>query len=136
MTLTVGWVASLLLFPGSLQEQAGLPPAGEQAVFIRLLGMAYAALLVGYTFGFFTIRRGTYPAGVIWTGIVSNGGACMLLGVFRNTWGAWHGYAPAFIWASFVATGLITAGLITFGPCMPRVMPRGRTNTTLLDIIR
>lgn len=118
MAVTVGWVASLLLFPGSWQGQVGLPPAGEQAVFIRLLGMAYTALLVGYAFGFFSIiQEGIYPRGVVWTGIVSNGGACLLLGVFRNTWDAWHGCAPLLMWASFVATGLITAGLIAFGPC-------------------
>lgn len=117
MILTLAWVASLLLFPSSLQNQLGLPPAGEQAIFIRLLGMAYAALLVGYAFGYFAIQGGTYPRGVVWTGIVSNGGACMLLGLFSSTWGAWHGYAPALMWASFVATALITAGLFAFGPC-------------------
>lgn len=117
IALTVGWVASLLLFPSSWHENVGLPPAGELAVFIRLLGMAYTALLVGYVFAFFAIRKGIYPSGVVFTGIVSNGGACLLLVVFRNTWNVWHGYAPALMWGSLVATCLITAGLIAFGPC-------------------
>src|SRR4051794_20581949 len=119
MAMTVGWVVSLLLFSSGLQVQVqvGLPPTGEQTVFIRLLGMAYAALLLGYAFGFFAIREGIYPRGVVWTGIVSNGGACLLLGIFRSTWGGWRGYAPTLMWSSFVATGLITAGLIAFGPC-------------------
>lgn len=117
VALTLGWVTSLLLFPNSWQERVGLPPEGNLAVFIRLLGMAYTALLVGYGFGYFDIRKGIYARGVVWTGIVSNGGACVLLVVFRNTWNVWGSCAPAIMWASLVATGLITAGLIAFGPC-------------------
>ena len=116
--LTVGWVTSLLLFPADWQKWLGLPPPGENAVFVQLLGMAYTALLVGYTFGFFAIvREKIYPRGVVWTGIVSNAGACLILAVSCSTWSAWRAYAPALMWASLLATGLITAGLIAFGPC-------------------
>lgn len=117
MALTVVWGTSLLLFPYRWQEEwLGFPQAGANAVFIRLLGMAYAALLVGYTFGFFAIRERIYPRGVVWTGIVSNGGACLILGLFRSTWCAWPSCGPALMWASLTATGLITAGLLAFGP--------------------
>ena len=115
MGVTVVWVAVLFL-PHTWQKCLGFPPEEQNAVFIRLLGMAYAALLGGYAFGFFAIREKIYPRGVVWTGIVSNGGACLLLGVFQSTWCAWPNPGPALMWASLAATGLIAAGLIAFGP--------------------
>lgn len=80
--------------------------------------MAYGALLVDYVFGLIATRRGRYPRGTVWTGIVSNGGAFLILsiGALQGVWAAWGPLARMGMWASLAATGLISAGLIAFGP--------------------
>ncbi len=110
------WCIPLLLFPSSLLETFGFPPQ-ENMVFLRLLGWAYFALCVGYGFGLQSARRGVRAPGPIWTGIVSNGGACVLLIVFGSsgTWSDWGSLAQAFMWGSALATGLIAAALVTSG---------------------
>lgn len=113
------WFIPLLFFPVSvLNKCIGLPDLGPP-IFIRLLGMAYGALLVGYVFGLIESLNGRYSRQTVWTGIASNGGAFLLLslGALQRVWTTWEGWAPIFMWASLGATGLITAGLIAFGPC-------------------
>jgi hypothetical protein len=113
------WFIPLLFFPiDFLNDSIGFPELGPP-VFIRLLGMAYGALLVGYVFGLIESLDGRYPRQAVWAGIVSNGGAFLLLSMaaFRHVWDTWDGWAPAFMWGSLGATGLISAGLIAFGPC-------------------
>ena len=113
------WLFPLLFFPISwLEETIGFPDLGPP-IFIRLLGMAYGALLVGYVFGRIATHRGRYPRAIVWAGIVSNGGAFLLLsaGAFQHDWDNWKKLAAGFMWFSLVATGLISAGLIAFGPC-------------------
>ena len=63
----------------------------EPQLFLRLLGMAYTALIVGYAFGLRDARSGRYPAGVVWVGIVSNGGAFVMLAVaaLLGVWSGW-----------------------------------------------
>lgn len=120
IVITVFWFIPLLFFPlRCIHETLGFPDLGPAAIFIRLLGMAYGSLLVGYVFGLIATFRGRYPRGTVWTGIVSNGGAFLLLsiGAFQHAWDTWKGLAPGFMWASLGATGLISAGLIAFGPC-------------------
>jgi hypothetical protein len=113
----VFWFGPLLLCPLPLLERLGFPTC-PSAIFLRLLGMAYGALTVSYVFGLVAARQGRYPGSTVWTGIVSNGGAFLLLcvGAFQGTWAAWESLAPLMMWASLAATGLITAGLIVFGP--------------------
>jgi hypothetical protein len=116
----VGWFIPLLFVPiGLFHEPLGFPDLGSAAIFIRLLGMAYGSLVVGYGFGLIEARHGRYPRSTVWAGIVSNGGACLLLsiGAWQHAWETWQGIAPGLMWASLGATGLITAGLIAFGPC-------------------
>lgn len=115
---TVLWFGPLLLFPAPLLEEIGFP-AGPSTIFLKLLGMAYGALLVGYVFGLVDTLHGGYPRSTIWTGIVSNGGAFLLLsmGAFQGAWAAWGSPARIVMWASLAVTGLISAGLIAFGPC-------------------
>jgi hypothetical protein len=44
------WCIPLLFFSGKLLASLGIPEP-INIVFLRLLGMAYAALMVGYVFG-------------------------------------------------------------------------------------
>jgi len=108
----------LLLLPTSFLETAGFPTC-PSAIFLRLLGVAYGALLVGYVLGLIQTLHGRYPRDTVWPGIVSNGGAFFILsiGAFQGTWAAWGSLARIAMWISLVATGLISAGLIVFGPC-------------------
>ena len=117
IVVTVAWFVPLLLFPIPLLKEMGFPTCPSN-IFLRLLGMAYGALLVGYAFGLVATRHGRYPHSTVWTGIVSNGGAFLLLsiGAFQGAWTAWELCARIIMWASLAATGLITAGLIAFGP--------------------
>ena len=116
IALTIALCILLLLFPTSLLKSLGLK-VPEPILFFRLLGIAYAALFVGYVFGLQTSLRGGYPAAIVWVGIVSNGGAFLylVLNAVSGTWASWGIYARAAMWILLVATGVITAGLITFG---------------------
>jgi hypothetical protein len=123
ITLTVAvWCIPLLLFPTSLLQTLGFP-VPEPQIFLRLLGMAYTALVVGYGFGLRASSRGSYPAGVVWVGIVSNGGACLLLAMAAalGVWESWGAIARAIMWSSLLGTGAIAAGLVVFGPCRSRL---------------
>ena len=114
----VVWGIPLLLVPTNLLVSLGFEFA-EPTLFLRLLGMAYTALVVSYAFGLQSSLRGDYPAGVVWTGIVSNGGAFLLLvlSAISGTWASWGQFAQVAMWSSLVGTGIITAGLIVFGVC-------------------
>lgn len=95
----------LLAGPGRIRAVLGV---GEEAVpFVRLYGMALAALLVGYGSGIPAAEAEVFPAGVVTMGIVSNAGATVLLlgtGAWRKTPFA----APVF---GMIALGLIAAAL-------------------------
>ena len=112
----LAWCIPLLLFPTSLLKSLGFK-VPEPILFFRLLGIAYTALVVGYVFGLQTSLRGGYPAGIVWVGIVSNGGAFfyLVLNAVSGTWASWGNFARVVMWSSLVGTGVITAGLITFG---------------------
>lgn len=116
LTISV-WCVPLLLFPANWLAALGFP-VPEPLLFLRLLGMAYAALVLGYAFGLRAALRGEYPADVVWVGIVSNGGACLLLAIaaVAGTWSAWGAIAQVSMWASLVGTAAITVGLAWFGP--------------------
>ena len=119
IALTVAvWCVPMLLFPAAWLQSLGFP-VPEPQLFLRLLGMAYTALVVGYAFGLRATIQGTYPTGVVWVGIVSNGGAFLLLAgaAVLGAWAAWGTIAQAIMWGSLLGTGAITAGLIRFGPC-------------------
>ena len=82
-----------------------------------MLGWAYLALCVGYGFGLRAALAGQRLMGPIWTGIVSNGGACVYLLYYgiRGAWTGW-GFLVQFVaWGSTVATAFITLGLIVYG---------------------
>ena len=112
----VFWCVPLLLFPADLLEAIGLPPQSSW-LLVRLLGWAYLALSVGYGFGLHASLQGVRAPGPIWTGIVSNGGACIWLLVFglAGAWADWGVLARLLLWSSAAATGLITLALVAFG---------------------
>ncbi len=115
-TLTASCIP-LLLLPANLLQWLGFT-IPEPLVFIRLLGMAYVALIVGYSFGLKASLQGNYPASIVWMGIVSNGGAFVLLAhaAIQNTWGSWGLFAQVLMWISLFCVACITIGLIAFGP--------------------
>lgn len=110
------WCLPLLLLPAPYIEAAGFPPQ-ESYMFVRMLGWAYLALCVGYSFGLRAALAGKRAPGPIWVGIVSNGGACAYLLYYGMTgaWTGWGGLVQFVGWGSAAATFLITLGLIFYG---------------------
>ena len=86
-------------------------------MFVRLLGWAYLALCVGYSFALRSALQGKRALGQIWVGILSNGGAFAVLAYYGaiGTWSSWGLYVQFIACASIAATFLITIGLIVFG---------------------
>lgn len=110
------WCLPLLLLPSSMLEAIGFPPQ-ESYMFIRMLGWAYLALCVGYYFALKASLAGKRLMGPIWVGIVSNGGASLLLLYYglMGTWAAWGSMVQFILWGSALATALITLGLYCYG---------------------
>ncbi len=112
----VGACVPLLLLPvSSLQQLGFVVPA--PSLFLRLLGMACLALIVGYCFGLRDSLRGLYPGTVVWMGIVSNGGAAFLMAfaATQNVWGSWGLFAQCLMWGSLICLSGITLSLIIYG---------------------
>lgn len=110
------WCIPLLAFPGPWFAALGMPTP-QPMVFLRLLGAAYLALLVGYSFGLVQIRKGQKPTGAVWTGIASNGLSSAILFAYGLTgaWKAWGLISQAYMWTSALATLGITVLLIWYG---------------------
>ena len=111
---TFAWALPFLLLPPSwLQAMVG--PVPEPIISLRLLGLAYLALVVGYTAGLVEVTRGRLPWGTLVMGLVSNGGATLLLAVHLLVGeGAELRGVPALTnWLSCFSVALITAGLST-----------------------
>ena len=113
VTTVFAWALPLLLLPEDLFVALGFPPP-EPTVFLRLLGTAYAALVAGYALGLMRARRREYPAEAVIVGIVSNGGAAIVLGIaaLSASWSAWGTLARLYMWFSLFAVTTITLGLI------------------------
>ena len=112
----VFWCTPLILAPAAWLEAVGFPKH-ENLMFVRMLGWAYLALCVGYSFGLRASLQRKRAMGPIWVGIVSNGGACLYLCYYgaSGAWGSWGGLIQVVGWASAVATFLITLGLYVYG---------------------
>jgi hypothetical protein len=82
LTIKIGITALLMAGPFLLMPEARLAEmtgvTGRSSIF-RLYGVAMAALLTGYASGFWTIAEGHFPWGVAVMGMVSNGGAALVL---------------------------------------------------------
>lgn len=111
--LTVlAWCLPLLLLPAGALVWLGFPSEAPM-IFLRLLAMAYLALVVGYLLGLAQLRCGVYPWATVWVGIVSNGGACALLTIasVSGDYSNWGVFARVFMNLSAWAAGFITVGL-------------------------
>jgi hypothetical protein len=107
------WAAPLLFTPARAYETLGFPPPGPM-VFMRLLGAAFTALLVGYVRGLKVLRDGGYPADTVLVGLVSNALACLIIVAYgiAGEYSGWGALAQLYMWGSALATGLVTAGLL------------------------
>jgi hypothetical protein len=107
------WCVPLLLFPPRWLSLLGLPPQ-ESYLFVRLLGMAYLAFCVGYGFALKETLQGRMPLGTVWSGIVSNGGACALLLYYgiAGAWSAWGGFMQGVMWFSVPATAALAVAML------------------------
>jgi hypothetical protein len=116
LTATVWCVPLLACYP-PLFEFVGVPTPAP-AVFTRLLGAAYLALLVGYCHGWAETRAGRYPRAVVHIGVVSNGLAAALLAGhgLAGAWADWGRLGQVYMWGSLFAAGGITVGLLACGP--------------------
>ena len=110
------WCIPLLFFPTAWLQWLGFP-VPEPQLFLRLLGMAYTALVIGYCFGLREALQNQYPEAVVWVGVISNGGACILLVIAAvlSVWADWGSIAQSIMWGSLAGTGAITLALIWFG---------------------
>src|SRR5215204_1033101 len=106
-------VPALLTFPRSLFVWIGMPEP-KPMLFLRLLGAAYFALVVGYISGLFRLGRGDEVQDIVWVGITSNGSAFLILLLYgiAGTWKGWGILAQIYMWVSVVATASITLGLV------------------------
>lgn len=111
------WAGPLLFAPARLFRALGFP-APEPMVFVRLLGAAFTALLVGYVLGLRALKAGGDPSDAVLVGIVSNGLACGVLVAYglAGAYARWGRAARAYVWISALATGLVTVGLILTRP--------------------
>ena len=118
---TLFWCVPLLFFPTPLLLWLGFP-VPEPQIFLRLLGMAYSALVLGYCFGLRSTLQGVYPSSIVWVGLLSNGGAFAILaiGAVSGAWQSWGSLAQALMWGSLFATGAIAGTLAWFGPLRNR----------------
>ena len=93
IAVTLILLAPLMLAPARRLSPAFALEAAHPLIF-RLYGVAIAALLVGYGFGFMTAQNGIFPWGPVAMGIVSNAGAAIVLaararsGAFSPSMGA------------------------------------------------
>ncbi|MEM1156418.1 MAG: hypothetical protein AAGI44_19965 [Pseudomonadota bacterium] len=110
---TLLWALPFLLAPTNvLQLLMGAVP--EPIFNLRLLGWAYVALITGYIGGLLQARGGVMPLQIIAMGLVSNGGASLLV-LGHLVWGTGADLRgiPAFLtWFSGIALALITMGLL------------------------
>ena len=119
ITLVV-WSIPPLFFPVSVlqwlfAETAALTASYEALLFnTRLMGVAFFALLAGYAFGLGAIRRGEFPYHVVYVGLVSNGGATLLIliAALSGSFDAWPMFARAAYFMSGAVLFAITAVLV------------------------
>lgn len=114
-TLTF-WSLPLLLCPASWFVRVGMPEP-KPMLFLRLLGAAFLALVVGYTSGLRRLGRSDDVRDIVWVGITSNGLASLILvrSGIAGAWKEWGILAQIYMWISALATALITLWLAVAG---------------------
>jgi hypothetical protein len=115
ITLTF-WALPLFALPASWFVWIGMPEP-RPMLFLRLLGAAYLALVVGYTSGLRRLGRGEDVRNVVWVGITSNGlaSSILLLSGMTGGWNEWGIVARSYMWVSTLATASLTLGLVVAG---------------------
>lgn len=109
------WCIPLLAFPVSWFEAMGMP-APAPLMFVRLLGVAYFALLVGYYMALKGLEKGENPKAIVYMGIASNGltGIVLLFFGLSGTWSSWGAAAQWFMWLSALGAMAVTVSLLRF----------------------
>jgi len=108
-TIALLCVPMLLFNQRCLQEFYGLRP--EPLLTARLIGVAYAALIVGYAAGWAEAGRGRYPSWVVAMGIASNGGSVVAAAVALATGDVRLDALRPFGFAAMLFAGLIAVSL-------------------------
>ncbi len=110
------WSSPLLAFPASWFVWVGMSEP-KPVLFLRLLGAAFLALVVGYASGLRRLGRGDDVRDIVWVGITSNGSAFLIL-LLSGVAGAWEGWgiwAQVYMWGPALGTASITLGLVVAG---------------------
>ena len=110
LTLSV-WSIPLLFLPRDWLARIGLPVANCLIIY-RLLGMAYLALAFVYASGFPAFNHPPHTELAVLVGLVSNGGASILLIANYPRWREWERMARLFMSFSAVATACISLALL------------------------
>jgi hypothetical protein len=110
------WAIPLLFAPPSLFRRLGFPPP-QPVVFVKLLGAAFTALLVGYVRGLSVLADERHPADAVLVGLVSNALACLIIVAYglAGAYAKWALLARAYMWVSALVTGLVSIGLLVHG---------------------
>ncbi len=108
------WALPLIFFSEKFFLLFG--PVPQPILFIRLLGVAYLALVVGYSWGWVKSRQGEKVDEILWVGAVSNGGAFLTLSLnhYLEGWAEWTTLGQAYLWYSLVATLLLAVSFLFF----------------------
>ena len=121
------WAVPALLLPIEWFPVFGIPkPPLAQLVFVRLLGAAYVALVVGYALAW---RAPARHPGAILVGVVSNGLASLvILGVGAGGgFGTWDTLGAIYMWGSALVTAGLAIALVVVGqPLLRRLAERPR----------
>lgn len=106
--VTVIFVAApfLLLPQERLRTMFRTEGAGSGAMF-RLYGVAMLAVIANYAYGFWPIGEGRFPWGVFAMGVISNGGAVLVM--LRT--GAWQRSRALGTFFAAVVIGLVLAAV-------------------------
>ncbi len=118
LILKIGVTAILTAIPflflpaARLADMTGVENGGG---LFRLYGVAILALLVGYAGGFTIIADGYFPWGIVAMGIVSNGGAALVL--FLT--GGWRRAKTISFFVALIAAALILASASSRWAMMP-----------------
>ena len=123
----VMWAGPALLLPPPWFPVFGIPePPLSHLVFVRLLGAAYVALIVGYWLAWRTPSR--HP-GAILVGIVSNGLAALVILSVGASGGyeTWSLLGKLYIWLSALAAASIAIALAMTGRSLLRKLASERS---------
>jgi hypothetical protein len=109
------WSAPLLLAPVTATRILGLPEP-RPALFARLLGAAFAALIVGYALGLRRSLSGGDAGDAVAMSVVSNGLAFVVLLTSMREWRTWGGrLAQAYLGLSTVLTFVFATSTLALG---------------------